>query len=680
MTHSDWMSNRHPLIPAKPLPIILKLIPLIPSVFVAMVVGEGKKGRGRAGSEDESRRRSVHEDEEGGDASDVEVERSGETGIALAMVRSFKEFAAAMMRARKSLVRRRRDSEAGGEDSRAAMGSRAYLDNLGPIAVETLCLWCSRVGGTGAVKNVEVLDDIGSAAADALNALFLEEPKFSLRLLLPAGVVPALIHACSTSRSSAMQTAGAGALLNLAREEEARKEIVMAGGISSLISLLRQKPCPPAVARSACGALQNISLTAIYEDPLIDSGALEVLISLLSNSSDELVQERAAACIANLTAGGERARLAVLERKGVPVLVQQLEVVKRKNARTGVSELAPPSLSMICAVGGALKGLAQLPKVDGMLYGTGAIMQTAVLLEYLKMSMEWRPAVIGEEGSRALEALMGFIRNVSVHATQGKHREELRKSNLGVVVGKFVKQLCPAETERFPEHARRLLVEAISAVRNLSIGNEEMQNQLGSSGVIETLTGLVEKMLEAPWRSEVLLVETLHALANCMQNSSLNRQRALAARLIPPSPPNPLSVCSCSSSSSSPKNHLPDFCHLSWLHMESDMLSQVYEALHDAGLTGGARADSRRSMLRPLFLVDAAGRSNEDAGTRWPSHDCARPRKSPCPCDCAFVFPPHFPLPYSLQRRSPAVLVLCLTSAASDTTSSNSFNWEDVSW
>ncbi|EKX43740.1 hypothetical protein GUITHDRAFT_110195 [Guillardia theta CCMP2712] len=446
------------------------------------------------------------------------------------MVRSFKEFAAAMMRARKSLVRRRRDSEAGGEDSRAAMGSRAYLDNLGPIAVETLCLWCSRVGGTGAVKNVEVLDDIGSAAADALNALFLEEPKFSLRLLLPAGVVPALIHACSTSHSPAMQTAGAGALLNLAREEEARKEIVMAGGISSLISLLRQKPCPPAVARSACGALQNISLTAGYEDPLIDSGALDVLLSLLSNSSDELVQERAAACIANLTAGGERARLAVLERKGVPVLVQQLEVVKRKNARTGVSELAPPSLSMICAVGGALKGLAQLPKVDGMLYGTGAIMQTAVLLEYLKMSMEWRPAVIGEEESRALEALMEFIRNVSVHATQGKHREELRKSNLGVVVGKFVKQLCPAETERFPEHARRLLVEAISAVRNLSIGNEEMQNQLGSSGVIETLTGLVEKMLEAPWRSEVLLVETLHALANCMQNSSLNRQRALAAR------------------------------------------------------------------------------------------------------------------------------------------------------
>eukprot|EP00960_Hanusia_phi_P039039 753712-Hanusia_phi.AAC.2 len=496
-----------------------------------MVGGEGRTGRSRMGSESESGKQQASDGEDKGDARAGNTERSGETGIALAMIRSFTEFAAAIMRARKSLVRRR-DADGGGQDGRAIVGSSPFLEHLGPVAIETLCLWCSRVGGTGAAQYGGVLDDVGSAAADALNALFIEDPKASLRLLLPAGVVPALIHACSTSRSAVMQTAAAGAILNLAREEEARNEIVAAGGISALVFLLRQKPCPPTVARSACGALQNISLTSAYEEQLLDAGALDALLSLLSTSSDELTQERAAAGIANLTAGGERARLAVLERKGIPVLLQQLQIVKRKNARTGVAELAPPSLSMITAIGGALKGLAQLPKVDGMLYGSGAIMQTAVLLEYLRVSMDWRPAVVKPDESEALEALMGFIRNVSVHATQGKQREELRKSNLGIVVGRFVKLLCPAETERFPEHSRRLLVEAISAVRNLSIGNEEMQNQLGSSGVIETLTGLVEEMQQAKWRSEVLMVEALHALANCMQNSDLNRQRALAARCL----------------------------------------------------------------------------------------------------------------------------------------------------
>lgn len=384
-----------------------------------------------------------------------------------------------------------------------------------------------------------------------MNSLLLVHPQRCSKMLVTAGAVPALIHAVNVSPAPAVQAASTSSLQNLASVSDAvRSDIIVAGGVRPLVKILRRSDITPVVAAAACGALQNLAILPESEQAIVECGGIPVLLQHCSkgiraeyDERDQPVVEAAALAIMNLAAGGEETCKAISAHDGIPVLAALLQLHRRHNPKTGVLEMPTPPLRLMYAAGSALRGISLLPEMQGPLRSTGVVGHVGLLLERLLKENQWIPAILEGPQADALESLLGLLRNMALLDTGISARMLCAEAHIGALVGKMLVRLIPKEVPQAPppdaavqtkaaqvtSASAVLVLEGIAAARNLSAGILELQEQLGSTGFVESLVVLLNNSPSAPWVSTQHCVEGLHCLANLADLSEANRTRAVAA-------------------------------------------------------------------------------------------------------------------------------------------------------
>ncbi|ODV59746.1 protein anchor VAC8 [Ascoidea rubescens DSM 1968] len=117
------------------------------------------------------------------------------------------------------------------------------------------------------------------------------------------------------SPSSRVQCQATLALRNLASDPSYQLEIVRAGGLPHLVTLLKSTQQPLILAAVAC--IRNISIHPMNEALIIDAGFLKPLVDLLDYKGSEEIQCHSVSTLRNLAASSEKNRSALLEAGAV---------------------------------------------------------------------------------------------------------------------------------------------------------------------------------------------------------------------------------------------------------------------------------------------------------------------------------------------------------------------------
>lgn len=81
-------------------------------------------------------------------------------------------------------------------------------------------------------------------------------------------------------------------------DEDSRKEIVSLGGVQMMVSLLSSKN--PQVLKNALGALTNLANEQESWQPMIEGGAVEVLLQIIDKEKDPLREYAAGVLVVSL--------------------------------------------------------------------------------------------------------------------------------------------------------------------------------------------------------------------------------------------------------------------------------------------------------------------------------------------------------------------------------------------
>ena len=127
-------------------------------------------------------------------------------------------------------------------------------------------------------------------------------------------LVQSLVHLMK-GQAPKVQCQAALALRNLASDEKYQLEIVRAGGLPPLLSLLQSSYLPLILSAVAC--IRNISIHPMNESPIIDAGFLRPLVDLLGSTDNEEIQCHAISTLRNLAASSDRNKQLVLEAGAV---------------------------------------------------------------------------------------------------------------------------------------------------------------------------------------------------------------------------------------------------------------------------------------------------------------------------------------------------------------------------
>ncbi|GME73418.1 unnamed protein product [[Candida] boidinii] len=117
------------------------------------------------------------------------------------------------------------------------------------------------------------------------------------------------------SQSPRVQCQATLALRNLASDNTYQLEIVRAGGLVNLVSLLKSDHQPLVLAAVAC--IRNISIHPMNEALIIEAGFLEPLVSLVDYPDSTEIQCHAVSTLRNLAASSESNRLSLLKAGAV---------------------------------------------------------------------------------------------------------------------------------------------------------------------------------------------------------------------------------------------------------------------------------------------------------------------------------------------------------------------------
>ncbi|ESX01819.1 hypothetical protein KL918_004791 [Ogataea parapolymorpha] len=117
------------------------------------------------------------------------------------------------------------------------------------------------------------------------------------------------------SSSPRVQCQATLALRNLASDALYQLEIVRAGGLPNLVSLLKSQHEPLVLAAVAC--IRNISIHPMNEALIIDAGFLKPLVNLVDYTDSVEIQCHAVSTLRNLAASSERNRMELLEAGAV---------------------------------------------------------------------------------------------------------------------------------------------------------------------------------------------------------------------------------------------------------------------------------------------------------------------------------------------------------------------------
>lgn len=100
--------------------------------------------------------------------------------------------------------------------------------------------------------------------------------------------------------------------------EKYQLEIVKADGLTPLLRLLQSTYLPLILSAAAC--VRNVSIHPQNESPIIESGFLQPLITLLSFKDNEEVQCHAISTLRNLAASSEKNKTAIVKAGAIQTI------------------------------------------------------------------------------------------------------------------------------------------------------------------------------------------------------------------------------------------------------------------------------------------------------------------------------------------------------------------------
>jgi len=156
------------------------------------------------------------------------------------------------------------------------------------------------------------------------------------------------------SSSLKVQCQAALALRNLASDERFQLEIVKASGLPPLLRLLQSSYLPLILSSAAC--VRNVSIHPENESPIIETGFLNPLITLLSFEENEEVQCHAISTLRNLAASSEKNKGQIIKAGAVAkikdlVLHVPLNVQSEMTACVAVLALSDDLKSQLLEMG-----------------------------------------------------------------------------------------------------------------------------------------------------------------------------------------------------------------------------------------------------------------------------------------------------------------------------------------
>uniref|UniRef100_M4DTC3 Kinesin-like protein n=1 Tax=Brassica campestris TaxID=3711 RepID=M4DTC3_BRACM len=153
------------------------------------------------------------------------------------------------------------------------------------------------------------LQDPGNAEKPPVAKLFEQVGLQKILSLLEAEDADVRIHAVKV-------------VANLAAEEANQQQIVEAGGLTSLLMLLRNTE-DETIHRVAAGAIANLAMNETNQELIMDQGGIDLLSSTAANAQDPQTLRMVAGAIANLCGNGtKRGKSLLIEDGALSWIVQ----------------------------------------------------------------------------------------------------------------------------------------------------------------------------------------------------------------------------------------------------------------------------------------------------------------------------------------------------------------------
>ncbi|KAI9505753.1 Vacuolar protein 8 [Coemansia spiralis] len=147
-------------------------------------------------------------------------------------------------------------------------------------------------------------------ATTALSNIAVDESGRRLLWETQPVLVDALLRFVETSTIK-VQCQAILTLRNLASDDQYQMQIVEKGGLDVLLPLLQSEYDPLVISVSAC--LRNLSIHPQNEEPILHSGVLPSLVSLITQSGNEEVQCHVVSALRNLVANNDADKMPFVE-------------------------------------------------------------------------------------------------------------------------------------------------------------------------------------------------------------------------------------------------------------------------------------------------------------------------------------------------------------------------------
>ncbi|KAH9626008.1 hypothetical protein KSS87_016821 [Heliosperma pusillum] len=168
------------------------------------------------------------------------------------------------------------------------------------------------------------------AVTALLNLSLNEENKAVIAL---AGVIEPLVHVLKSGSDAAKENSAA-TLFSLSLLEDYKSKIGRSGAVRALVNLLARGTSRG--RKDAATALFNLSICHDNKAPIVQAGAVKYLVQLLDPSKGMV--DKSVALLANLSTISE-GRLAIAREKGIPLLVEIVDVGSQRGKENAASVL-----------------------------------------------------------------------------------------------------------------------------------------------------------------------------------------------------------------------------------------------------------------------------------------------------------------------------------------------------
>ncbi|XP_074316086.1 U-box domain-containing protein 3 isoform X2 [Silene latifolia] len=168
------------------------------------------------------------------------------------------------------------------------------------------------------------------AVTALLNLSLNEENKAMIAL---TGVIEPLVHVLKSGSDAAKENSAA-TLFSLSLLEDYKSKIGRSGAVRALVNLLGRGTSRG--RKDAATALFNLSICHDNKAPIVKAGAVKYLVQLLDPSKGMV--DKSVALLANLSTIPE-GRLAIAREKGIPLLVEIVDVGSQRGKENAASVL-----------------------------------------------------------------------------------------------------------------------------------------------------------------------------------------------------------------------------------------------------------------------------------------------------------------------------------------------------